>query len=196
MFTERVSAFDIETTGVDVGVDQAFQIGVQHYDLGSEAEAVSHLLLPTCEMTEGAAKVHGYTMDKLAGRPRFADVAHVIAADLGPGPFIVYNGDQLDVPMLRRQLQEVGCDWQPKVLDVYGFVCWYLRTLPAGERQLKAICQQRYGIDLPDAHNALADARATGQVLKALQSAWIIPSDLTLALAQSPLLSRVAAGGE
>lgn len=194
MFIDRKDAVtaDIETTGLDTAKDEAFQIGAQRFR-GDEPimPAGEWLLRPTCPMSDEAEKVHGYSLKMLEDKPYFLAVAQKVQTYLHPKLLhVVYNGLSLDVPILQRQFKEVGYTWHPDIVDVFAFVCWHLRHLPSGERKLEAIAK-RLGMEVPNSHDALADARTTASVLFRLQNDGIVPLTAAEALRQSHQFSTV-----
>lgn len=194
MFIDRKDAvtFDIETTGLDTAKDEAFQIGAQRFR-GDEPimPAGEWLLRPTCQMGEEAQKVHGYSLQMLEDKPYFLAVAQKVQAYLHPKLLhVVYNGLSLDVPILQRQFKDVGYVWHPDIVDAFAFVCWHLRHLPSGERKLEAIAK-RMGLEVPNSHDALSDARTTASVLFRLQNDGMVPLTAADALRQSHQFSEV-----
>lgn len=98
-------------------------------------------------------------------------------------PIIGYNLRTYDIPLIARECADVGILFQPgPIVDVHDLVCWHLRGLR--KRTLGAACEH-FGIAPGKAHNALADALAAIQVLKAMQTAGLVPTSLPELLVHS-----------
>ena len=69
----RTIVFDTETTGLDSSKDQIVQFSMSIYDDGSLVHSESFLIRPSTdvEMSPGAQRVHGITMERLQGEPTF-----------------------------------------------------------------------------------------------------------------------------
>lgn len=96
---------------------------------------------------------------------------------------IGYNLRTYDIPLITRECADIGILFQPgPIVDVHDLVCWHLRGLR--KRTLGAACEH-FGIAPGKAHNALADALAAIQVLKAMQTAGLVPTRLPELLVHS-----------
>ncbi len=156
--------FDIESTGLNVVRDRIVQIAlIKYFADGKEAEELEMLVNPTIPISQEAMDVHGITPDKLRGKPTFRDVAQQLYDFIGDADLCGYNSDRFDVPMLMEEFARVGIEFNldnRKSIDVQKiFYKMEPRTLQAA---LRLYC----GKTLEDAHDALADVRATVDVLK------------------------------
>ena len=106
--------------------------------------------------------VHGITPDKLKNKPTFKEVAEKLFKFIGTADLAGYNSDRFDIPMLMEEFNRYGYDLEiekRRTVDVQKiFYKMEPRTLKAA---LKFYCQK----DLEGAHDALADVRATVDVL-------------------------------
>ena len=95
-------------------------------------------------------------------KPPFSSVAQEIADFIGDADLAGYNSDRFDLPMLTEELDRCGIELNPeerRTIDVQKiFYKMEPRTLKAA---LKVYCDK----ELEDAHDALADVRATVEVL-------------------------------
>lgn len=88
-----------------------------------------------------------------------------------------------ELKLITRECADIGILFQPgPIVDVHDLVCWHLRGLR--KRTLGAACEH-FGIAPGKAHNALADALAAIQVLKAMQTAGLVPASLPELLVHS-----------
>jgi len=156
--------FDIESTGLNVIKDRILQIAlIKYVPNDPEPKELTMLIDPQIPIAPDAMAVHGITPEMLAGKPTFADVAKEIHDFIGDADLGGYNSDRYDIPMLLEEFARVGIDLEidkRRTVDVQKI---FYRMEP---RTLKAALKFYCGKDLEGAHDALADVRATVDVLK------------------------------
>ncbi len=155
--------FDIESTGLNVMVDRIIQIAlIKHHVNGSDPSELELLVDPQYPISQEAMAVHGITPDDIKGKPVFADVAQKILDFIGDADMGGYNSDRFDLPMLNEELSRCNLDLKiesRRTIDVQKI---FYKMEP---RTLKAAYKKFCGAPLEDAHDALADVRATVDVL-------------------------------
>lgn len=154
--------FDLETTGIDVAKDRIVEIClIKVFPNGNEESKVMRIN-PTIHIPEEASKVHGIYDADVAESPTFAEVgadiwAFIEGCDLGG-----FNSNHFDIPMLAEEFLRAGIKANLQAcrsVDVQNiFRKMERRTLSAAYR---FYCDK----DLENAHSALADTRATYEVL-------------------------------
>lgn len=162
--TRDLVFFDVETTGLNVIRDRILQIAlVKLHKNGQPPSELSMLINPGIPISEEAMAVHGITPKDLANKPVFAQVAQKIWDFIGASDLAGYNSNRFDVPMLMEEFARVGMEFdisKRRLIDVQRiFYKMEPRTLKAAFR---FYCQK----ELEDAHDALADVRATIDVFK------------------------------
>jgi DNA polymerase III subunit epsilon len=155
---------DIEATGLNVVRDRILQIAiVKYFADGKDPEELSMLINPGIPISEEAIQVHGILPKDVAKKPTFQQVADKIYNFIGDADLVGYNSNRFDVPMLMEEFSRVGIEFDitnRRTVDVQRiFYKMEPRTLKAA---LKFYCDQ----DMDDAHDALADVRATIEVFK------------------------------
>lgn len=154
--------FDLETTGVDVVKDRIVEICLLKILPNSDEEAKVMRINPTVHIPEEASSVHGIYDKDVADSPTFKDVAQDIwnfmnGCDLGG-----FNSNHFDIPMLVEEFLRAGINPnfnKIRCVDVQNiYHKLERRTLVAA---YKFYCHK----NLEDAHSALADTRATYEVL-------------------------------
>lgn len=156
--------FDLETTGINIISDRIVEISyLKVYPNGNE-EAKTFRVNPGMHIPEESTKVHGIHDEDVADCPRFKEIAKNIAKDFEGCDIAGFNSNRFDIPVLAEEFLRAGVDIdfnKRKFIDVQViFHKMEQRTLSAA---YKFYC----GKDLEDAHSALADTRATYEVLKA-----------------------------
>ncbi|MFN4254454.1 MAG: exonuclease domain-containing protein [Saprospiraceae bacterium] len=162
--TRDLVFFDLETTGLNVIRDRIVQIGlVKLRKNGQPPEELSMLINPGIPISEESMSIHGITPKDLANKPTFQKVAQKIWDFIGDADLAGYNSNRFDVPMLMEEFARVGMEFdisRRRLIDVQRiFYKMEPRTLKAAYR---LYCEK----ELTDAHDALADVRATVEVFQ------------------------------
>lgn len=156
--------FDIESTGLNVLRDRILQIALIKYSKNNpEPQELFMLINPGIPISEEAFAVHGISNDMIRNKPTFSQVGNEIYDFIGNADLAGYNSDRFDIPMLMEEFHRIGLELdlsKRRLIDVQKiFYKMEPRTLKAA---YKLYCEG----DLTDAHDALADARATVEVFK------------------------------
>jgi len=133
--------------------DRVVELALVTLDLAGEIiDEFDTLIDPQRDV--GPTWIHGITASMLAGAPTFDEVCGQVAVRLH-GAVIAAHNLPFDARMLAGEYGRLGLD----VRFSAG-----LDTLAMTRAKLAAACSA-YGVDLDGAHAALADARATAQLL-------------------------------
>ncbi len=156
--------FDLEATGLNVVRDRIMQIAIiKYFENGKEPQELSMLINPGIPISEEALSVHGITPQDVDNKPVFAQVAQQLFDFFGEADLSGYNCSRFDVPLLMEEFARAGFDFDLKnrrIVDAQRiFYKMEPRTLRAA---LKFYCNK----ELEGAHDALADVKATVDVLK------------------------------
>ncbi|MCR5779682.1 MAG: 3'-5' exonuclease [Bacteroidaceae bacterium] len=154
--------FDLETTGIDVVNDRIVEICLLKIFPNGNEEAKTLRINPTIHIPEEASNVHGIYDQDVADCPKFADIAADIWAFMADSDLGGFNSNHFDIPMLAEEFLRAGVKAdltkcrRVDVQNIYHKL--ERRTLIAA---YKFYCHK----NLEDAHSALADTRATYEVL-------------------------------
>lgn len=151
--------FDIEATGLNVATDRILQLAMIKYPKdGKPPQELSMLINPSIPISLEAMLVHGISPKDVANKPTFIQVAQKIRDFIGNADFAGYNSNRFDIPILMEEFARAGIELdmsRRRTIDVQRiFYKMEPRTLKAA---LKFYCDKDHG----DAHDALADVRAT-----------------------------------
>ena len=157
------AVIDFETTGFGARrADRVVEIGVVCMDHSGEVvEEWTTLVNPERDVSAGY--VHGITARDVYGAPRFGEVAGLLAESLR-GRVLVAHNLSFEAQFLMGEFGRLGHELQ---LDRGSGICTMTLAstyIPHSPRNLQACCDC-CGVELLDAHSALADARATTQLL-------------------------------
>jgi DNA polymerase III subunit epsilon len=201
----RQVVLDTETTGLEPqSGHRIIEIGcVEVVNRRATGQHFHEYIHPEREIDAGAAAVHGITLEKLAGKPKFAQIAERFLAFVDGAELIIHNAP-FDVAFLDSELKRwavltgaepVAIRSRCAVLDTLALA----REMHPGQRNgLDALCK-RYSIDNShrQLHGALLDSRILADVYMAMtggQSALALDSAAKVTRRVAP--TRDAAGIE
>lgn len=167
----RQVALDTETTGMfaDKG-DRLISIGcVEIEERRLTKKTFYRLINPEREVDEEAARVHGYTWEKLKGQPLFEDIVDEFLAFIKGAELLIHNAE-FDVGFLDMELTRLGKgklkDYCSGIVDTLALA----RNLRPGQRNNLDVLCSVYGVDNTDRtlHGALIDAQLLAKVYLAM----------------------------
>lgn len=154
--------FDLETTGVDIVNDRIVEICLLKVLPNACEESKVMRINPGRHIPEEASNVHGIYDSDVADCPHFSDVAADIWAFIEGCDLGGFNSNHFDIPMLAEEFLRAGMNVdlsKCRRVDVQNIYHKLER------RTLVAAYQFYCHKNLEDAHSALADTKATYEVL-------------------------------
>ena len=156
--------FDLESTGLNIVTDRIIEIGMIKIKPDNTEETKEKRINPEMHIPEESSKIHGIYDNDVKDEPTFKQVAKSIAQFIEGCDIAGFNSNHFDIPMLAEEFLRAGVDIdmkKHKCIDVQSiFHKMEKRTLAAA---VKFYCHKT----LEGAHGAMADTRATYDVLKA-----------------------------
>lgn len=168
----RQIVLDTETTGLEP--EQGHRIielgAVELIDRQPTGRRLHHYINPQRDIDAGAQEVHGITLEDLADKPVFADIAAELL-EFSLGAEVIIHNAPFDLGFLDYEYrlldrEQAAYSAQVKVLDTLVLA----RELHPGQRNsLDALCK-RYEVDNSNRslHGALLDAQLLAEVYLAL----------------------------
>lgn len=161
----RAVLFDTETTGLDPLTGHRM-VEVAALELVGDLPTGRHfhaLIHPERDIPDEAIRVHGITLDRLAGKPPFAEVADTLLDFFGDGQLVAHNAP-FDFGFVDAELARIRRPGlaRGRMIDTLALAKQRFPGLP---NSLDALCR-RFGIDLSErtTHNALLDCRLLAEV--------------------------------
>ncbi|MBK9270696.1 MAG: 3'-5' exonuclease [Saprospiraceae bacterium] len=155
---------DVETTGLHVLRDRILQIAMVKFKPGSDTpEEKMFLIHPGIPISEESIKIHGITPEDLIHQPKFEELAEEIFSFIGDADLAGYNSNRFDVPILMEEFARCGIEFDVenrRLIDVQRI---FYKMEP---RTLRAAYQFYCGKEIQQAHDAMADVKATIEVLQ------------------------------
>jgi len=170
------AVIDTELTGLNSKRDSVVSVGAVTM-IGTRIElgrCLHRLVSPRADFTRESVVVHGITPDDVAEKPPLEAVAAELLAFCGDR-VLVGHFLSIDLGFLARESAAVrAAEWRRRAVDTMRIQAWVEQqrhrhdgrfVAPEGELNLVALAQ-RHGIRVGGAHNALADAFMTAQLLQ------------------------------
>jgi DNA polymerase-3 subunit epsilon len=170
----RQIILDTETTGLSwERGNRVVEIGCVEYIERRPSGRTFHVYLkPDCDFEQGAQEVTGLTLEFLADKPEFAQVAEEFLAFIDDAELIIHNA-AFDLGFLDNELRLLGEQFG-RIADrcrVEDTLLLARQRFPGQRNSLDALCK-RLGVDNShrQLHGALLDAQILGDVYLALTS--------------------------
>lgn len=157
-------SLDIETTGFDPLTEEVLEVGLVFFEVrNSKFEILSQwtqVFKPGKEVEPKILGLTGIKPAELERAPQFSEFKDVIQEKIKDA-IIVGHNIVFDIKFLEAR----GIKFSGKTIDTLDLVQW---LLPTHHSYNLENLMHYFGIKHPDAHRALADAKATLEVLKKL----------------------------
>ncbi len=155
--------FDIESTGLNVIRDRIIQIALIKFSPNiADPEEMEMLINPGIPISEESISIHGITPADVANKPTFQQVASKIQNFIGDADLAGYNSNRFDIPILMEEFARAGVDLDISTRSTIDVQRIFYKMEP---RTLKAALKFYCDKELEDAHDAMADVKATVDVL-------------------------------
>lgn len=167
----RQIVLDTETTGLNARLgDRIVEIGCIELNSRRVGEQRFHQYLnPERAIDEGAARVHGLTLEFLSDKPKFAQIAQAFIEFVQGAEVLIHNA-AFDVEFLDCELKLVGLPpLATHVACVTDTLALARERHPGKRNSLDALCE-RYAIENAHRtlHGALLDAALLAEVYLAM----------------------------
>jgi ATP-dependent DNA helicase DinG len=162
-------ALDIETTGLNSAADDIIEIGAVRYRNGLETESFSKFLRPSKPVPTFIKQLTHITETDLIGAESQPDALAALL-DFIEDDILVFHNHDFDFRFINASLERHHLNpMRNGVLDTLELTRIYLPFTPGHKLGMMAA---RFGIVLDNAHRAIHDARATGELFCRLVN-WI-----------------------
>lgn len=155
---------DLETTGINIATDRIVEIALLKVHPDGREEERQQLINPGIPIPAEASAIHGITDEDVKEAPSFKEVAKIYAKFIEGCDLAGFNSTRFDIPLLTEEFLRVGLDIDLKKHKFVDVQVIYHRM----ERRTLSAAYKFYLLkDLENAHSAMADTKATYEVLKA-----------------------------
>lgn len=154
--------FDLEGTGVDPYNDRIIQIAAIKFFPNGQKTEHDWVINPGVPIPPDSTEIHGFTDAMVKDKPYLGDLAADLsevffASDLGG-----YNVKYFDIPMLQAEFNRIGLKLDLEEVKIVDAMAISRKKEP---RTLAVAYQKYCGQELANAHHAMADTKASIEVL-------------------------------
>lgn len=189
---------DTETTGLQPGLDRIIEVAAVKVVNGQVVDEWNVLVNPGIYLPHESTQIHGITTEMVNEAEPFEKLAQAYVDFLGSETVFVAHNVDFDRDFLNIHLSRAGLKPMPN-----PYLCTQKlakRVHPNLTKYGLGSLSEVFGIELPQAHRALHDARATAQLLikflKVLQDGGLRRIKDIPTIQNLPLEVKVAAEGQ
>jgi DNA polymerase-3 subunit epsilon len=165
--TRPICSIDVESTGTDPVKDRVVSLAI--FKIWPDRHFLDFywLVNPGQPIPADSTKIHGITDEMVKDKPRFnhADIAGSLVTITAGCDIVTYNGRKFDIPILMEELARIKYpvySWPASDTKIIDACVIFQKKEP---RNLEAASKKFTNSDHADAHNSLADAVKTAEVL-------------------------------
>jgi DNA polymerase-3 subunit epsilon len=162
--TKPLAFFDLETTGINIGLDRIVEISIVRVNIDNSTDILTKKINPTIPIPLATSKIHGIYDKDVVDSPTFKEIGGQLFQFISNCDLAGFNSNKFDVPLLAEEFLRAEIDFDlknRKLIDVQNiFHIMEPRNLTAA---YKFYC----GKPLENAHSAEADTVATYEIFKA-----------------------------
>ena len=152
--------FDIETTGLSSRKDKITEIGAVRIENGHIVERFSQLVNPQMPIPQVVVELTGITNSLVENEPTIDTVIKDFNEFCKDAVLVAHNAT-FDTAFIRRELKNVGLDFNFPVLDTLQLARAVVKDV---KRFNLGTISKKLGVSLVNAHRAVNDAEATAEV--------------------------------
>lgn len=156
--------FDLETTGLDVATSRIVEVAMLREEPDGELIEFSSLVNPEIPIPPHTTAIHRIRDEDVVDAPVFRQIAPRILELMEGAAIAGYNSSRFDVPLLFEEMARADVELDLSKYPLIDALTIFQRHEP---RTLAGAYARYCGGQLEDAHSALADVRATREVLHA-----------------------------
>jgi DNA polymerase III subunit epsilon len=156
--------FDLETTGIDITTEKIVEIAILKLMPDGKLSEYLAVCNPGKPIPKEASDVHGFTDEMVKDKPLFETIAIEVGSFLEGCDFCGFNSNRFDVPLLVEEMLRCGIDLEIEKRSMVDVQRIYHKL---ERRNLEAAYKYYCKKDLENAHSAMADVKATYEVLLA-----------------------------
>ncbi len=153
---------DLETTGLEPNLDSIVEIAAVKVVNGEVVDEKTHLVNPHIFIPQETTDITGITTEMLAGAPEFKELIDEYLDFFGDEGVFVAHNVEFDYGFFNSHLRRMG---RSELNNPYLCTFKLAKTVhPNLPRYGLGTLAETFKIDLPQAHRAIHDARATAEL--------------------------------
>ena len=161
-----ISCIDVETTGLNRNTDRIVQLSVANFDdqTGQIVESMDHYIKPSgaWKMTPSAQEIHNISEELINEKGvSLKSIAPKFIEMIADHPILTYNGSSFDISFIQKEFEREGLDTN---FDRHDFIDAFDIERRVNSNKLGDTYMRYFGHSFEDAHNSMADVKATIEV--------------------------------
>ena len=161
--TKSVIVFDLETTGLWVEKDRIIEIGMIQCLPEGGRRIFTRRVNPGIPIPDPVVALTGISNEDVKDAPFFKDIVKEVLEFIGDSDFGGFNVERFDLPLLEREVFDVGLRLEWRHRTIYDAQkIYHIHE----KRDLKAAYRFFCDKDLVNAHSAVDDAEAALEILE------------------------------
>ncbi|MGF7218635.1 DNA polymerase-3 subunit epsilon [Spirosoma lacussanchae] len=165
--TRPLVFLDLETTGLDRDNDRIVQIALAKLypsSEGGDVDQYSKLVNPTIPIPVASSQIHGILDEHVRDAPAFADIAGEVFEFMAGCDLAGFNSNWFDIPLLAAEFARIGIQIHTGMFHMIDVGNLFKIREPRNlANAVRFYCDE----ELPNAHNAMVDCKATFAVFAA-----------------------------
>jgi len=149
---------DAETTGISITKSRIVQLAIIKGDIEKKV-----LINPECPIPAETTAIHGITDEMVKDAKTFKQYSKSLLAFIGDEDIAGYNSNSFDIPLLMEEFNRAGLELDMSTRKVHDA---YINECIINRRNLETVYKRMTGKTLEDAHDAMADTKATKEILE------------------------------
>lgn len=155
---------DFETTGLSIEEARIIEIALLKLHPQGMEEEFHTRVNPGIPIPPDTTLIHGITDADVRDAPSFADIAFRVLNFIAGSDIAGYNSTKFDIPLLAEELHRVNYDF---IASDYQYVDMMAIHRIMNPFTLSAVYERYCGKEMQNAHSALADVKASQEILLA-----------------------------
>lgn len=162
-YEQKFLAIDVETTGLDAASNRVIELAIVPFNMGDDVKPFCQLFSVGMSLSPEITTITGITDAMLKNKPPIAEHADECLKLMHKADFMVAYNAKFDRPFLESEMARMN-KVLPEIpwLDPFIFIC-ELDRYRRGKKLSDAA--KRWGVNLENAHRAMADAQAAGELM-------------------------------
>jgi DNA polymerase-3 subunit epsilon len=153
----------LETTGTWIEKDRIIEIALIKINVDNTEETFESKVNPLMPIPPVVSELTGIKNEDVQNAPTFVNIAAKVVQFIGDADLAGFNAERFDIPLLMREFSDIGVKFEMSGRMIFDAQkVYHLHQ----KRDLSAAYAFYCKKDLKNAHSALADTRATLDILE------------------------------
>jgi len=112
--TKPLAFFDLETTGINIGLDRIVEISIVRVNIDNSTDILTKKINPTIPIPLATSKIHGIYDKDVVDSPTFKEIGGQLFQFISNCDLAGFNSNKFDVPLLAEEFLRAEIDFDLK----------------------------------------------------------------------------------